>query len=1021
MAEQPDELISATLAGRYWVISQLGVGGMGVAYRAWDEQQGLPVVVKIPKRSVLADPKFAERFRREVRLLQGLSHPHVVPIVDVGDHDGLPFVVMRFLPGGSLSNRRLRDDKGNPRPNPPEMLHLWLPAVAEALDFVHAQGVVHRDVKPANVFFDAFWTAYLGDFGIAKILTESEAFDREETLTGTNIGLGTVEYMAPEQFAPKAEIDGRADQYALAVMVYEMLSGSRPFKGENAHVVVEVITQPPPSLADLRPGLPPGLVRAVHLGLSKKPGERFATCREFAAAALAEVRRMADEPGVARLLCPQCSRILKLPIQAAGRNGTCPKCKGRMMVAADLGALWLVDEERHGEGQDGSDAAHLESVRATASDPLSSFTTLSDANRLPAPSRRGARGRRRSKGGLQSFLVFGVVTLAAVTVGTVAWRPEQRQVPKPMPKPPPSYPGPKPVSSPPIPSPAPGRTPAPDPKEVGTGLRGDYFEGPDLDAGRKKITRIDQKLQRDFVRDPVGQGFPASHFSVRWSGWVVPDETDTFRFVGYSDDGVRIFVNDDKVLDEWSSRAAGFESRPMLLTKGTRHKIVIEYFDVGKGNANLVLDWVGSTMPREPLSSRNLFPADILDVGTLSDSKPLVEEPDPLVPSPADSVGADGPGLTEFVAPRESPNEDVVNSVGMKFKFIPAGEFTMGDPDGRTTETPHKVTLTRPFFMGLHEVTNEQWRKVMGSSPSKFQGGQNPVEQVSWPESKEFCGRLSRIEEEREAGRVYRLPTSAEWEYACRAGTTSKYSFGQEVNLLQEHAWSFANSDNRTHPVGQKKPNPWGLFDMYGNVWEWCSDWRGPYDAVDQVDPQGPVSSELGQRILRGGCWETNPGTHPFHSASRLGLSAVKKSPGIGLRVVLESEHDQARILAAAAEAKGEAKIRARTPLLARQGCNFSAAKREFRFPVHVPPIEGGGGVLEIVVGHSIDDSGDSGMYCELIDANGKRMFKSRARKNGNAVFRHDVTQDSEWTVVVTDHDTSNGNSVTVEVWLVPK
>lgn len=908
MAEQVDELIGETLIGRYWIISQLGVGGMGVAYRAWDEQQGVPVVVKIPKRSVLADPKFAERFRREIRLLQGLSHPHVVPIVDVGDHGGLPFVVMRFLPGGSLSNRRLRDDEGNPRPNQPEMLHLWLPAVADALDYVHAQGVVHRDVKPANVFFDGFWTAYLGDFGIAKILAESDAFDREETLTGTNIGLGTVEYMAPEQFSPKAKIDGHADQYALAVMVYEMLAGQRPFKGESAHVVVEIITQPAPSLADRRPGLAPGLVRAVHRGLSKKPDERFATCSEFAAAALAEVPCLADEPGVARLLCPQCSRILKLPIQAAGRNGNCPKCKGRMMVAADLGALWLLDEERHGEGQDSSDAAHAESMGAAASDPLSSFTTFSDTNRLPTPSRRGARGRRRSQGGLQSLLVFGAVALAAVAVGMVAWRPEPQPVRNPLPrqKPQPPDPSPKSVPPPPVPDPIPPipvpPIPSPDPTPIGTGLLGEYFEGPSLEKARRKMARVDSEIQRDFVRTPVGQGFPSSHFSVRWSGWVVPDETDIYRFVGYSDDGVRIFLDDEKVLDEWSSRATGFESRQMRLTKGTRHKIVVEYFDVGKGNASIVLDWVGRRVPRQPLPARSLFPAGSIDVSNVSGLENLMEESELPAPGPKDPIVPHGPGLSALLEPQDSPKADVVNSVGMKFRLIPAGEFTMGDPDGRATETPHKVTLTKPILVGVHEVTNLQWQEVMGDLPSKFAGAQNPVEQVQWTDAVAFCKKLSEREAEREAGRVYRLPTSAEWEYACRAGTVTRYSFGNQANQLVDHAWFFENANQTTHPVGQKMPNPWGLFDMYGNVWEWCSDWRGPYDANDQVDPQGPARSETGQRVLRGGCWETNPDTHPFHSGARLGLSSGKSAPGIGLRVVFNAKEADSLLTGAQAD-----------------------------------------------------------------------------------------------------------------------
>ena len=356
--ESKNEWIGVVIAGRYRIISRLGTGGMADAYRAWDARSGVPVVIKIPRPLLLEDPRFAERFQREIRLLKQLAHPHIVPIHDAGEHEGSPYVVMRFLPGGTLANRQLRDEHSKPLPNPPGMLHLWLPAVAEALDHAHARGVIHRDVKPANIFFDGLWTAYLGDFGIAKIVAESVLPDDDQPLTRTQMGIGTPDYMAPEQFGNGQPIDGRADQYALAVMVYEIVAGIRPFRGEMAKVIVEVLTQPAPSLAAAHPGVPPTLFAAVHRGLAKLPEDRFSSCQAFAAAALGGVPQLTGEREVARLLCPQCAAMLKLPLTAGGRTGTCPKCRSAMAVAQDLGALLLLGESGPPQSTSGPELDH---------------------------------------------------------------------------------------------------------------------------------------------------------------------------------------------------------------------------------------------------------------------------------------------------------------------------------------------------------------------------------------------------------------------------------------------------------------------------------------------------------------------------------------------------------------------------------------------------------------------------------------------------------------------------------------
>jgi len=222
------------------------------------------------------------------------------------------------------------------------------------------------------------------------------------------------------------------------------------------------------------------------------------------------------------------------------------------------------------------------------------------------------------------------------------------------------------------------------------------------------------------------------------------------------------------------------------------------------------------------------------------------------------------------------------NSIGVELKLLPGGGFTMGQAGGESDETPHQVTLTKPVYIGVYEVTNAQWKRVMGSVPSHWQDADRPVEQVSWEDAVEFCRKLSALPAERQAGRVYRLPTEAEWEYACRAGTDTKYSFGDDESRLDEYGWYDGNSGNQTHPVGKKKPNGWGLFDMHGNVWEWCSDLYGEYPKGAVTDPQGPSGASA--RVFRGGSWLST--ARYCRSANRSG-SGPSFRPSLGFRLAL--------------------------------------------------------------------------------------------------------------------------------------
>lgn len=254
---------------------------------------------------------------------------------------------------------------------------------------------------------------------------------------------------------------------------------------------------------------------------------------------------------------------------------------------------------------------------------------------------------------------------------------------------------------------------------------------------------------------------------------------------------------------------------------------------------------------------------------------------------------------------------EVTNSIGMKLVLIPPGEFMMGSPESEerhlSHEGPqHRVRITRPFYLGVYEVTQEAYERVMGTNPSDFSrdgrdgnwvSGQDtsrfPVESVTWNDAVEFCRRLSVLPAERSAGREYRLPTEAQWEYACRAGTTTPFHFGSVLNGRQANCGGnnpYGTSEKgpylrRTTTVGSYSANGFGLYDMHGNVWEWCSDWYDEnYYANSPVDdPQGPASGL--HRVSRGGGWLSY--AWGCRSADRYGLTSGGGYIGIGFRLAL--------------------------------------------------------------------------------------------------------------------------------------
>lgn len=238
-------------------------------------------------------------------------------------------------------------------------------------------------------------------------------------------------------------------------------------------------------------------------------------------------------------------------------------------------------------------------------------------------------------------------------------------------------------------------------------------------------------------------------------------------------------------------------------------------------------------------------------------------------------------------SPPQVEGEDTplfANSLGMEFRRIPSGTFRMGSALGEDDERPvHTVKITDPFLLGAHEVTQAQWNILMDENPSHLLGPQRPVDSVTWHHARRFINRLN----EKENTELYRLPTEAEWEYAVRGGTTTRFYFGESKKSLSDHAWYGLNSDEQSHRVGQKRSNPFELHDVYGNVWEWTRDAYGSafYERSERANPVNKGGWDA-RRVIRGGGWFEVATT--LRSANRGWARPDAGDPQLGFRVVRE-------------------------------------------------------------------------------------------------------------------------------------
>lgn len=418
-----------------------------------------------------------------------------------------------------------------------------------------------------------------------------------------------------------------------------------------------------------------------------------------------------------------------------------------------------------------------------------------------------------------------------------------------------------------------------------------WFHTRDLPVGQPPVKSINEALRGSRVGIVLGS--PAAESSsqvLRELEWLVINDRPVFLLQLGSTPPAGVlgeFLPQTTVvpLERQCTRAAWRQLEPLLRSAG---------LEPGKANNPTALERL--SLPDKALAKRGLAFAGYAGVLVLLGLGLWLASVGPVRPELSTEVTISGPPIGRFTPVTNAESivrveplplglaGEIRNSLGMKFALIPAGSFTRYSVF-QSTEL-FTISLSRPYYLGVTEVTQQQFRALMDQNPSLFPGDLLPVHHTTWYEAVEFCRRLSELPAERGAGRSYRLPTESEWEFAARAGNGQRFFFGTDSSRLERFDW-VAPIDKNYQPVGGKLPSPWGLYDIYGNAAEWCSDWSGDYPTESQTDPLGPKDGWA--KIVRGGFIGGDP--NQLHSGFRgAGAPEVRSC---GFRVLCELAPDK--------------------------------------------------------------------------------------------------------------------------------
>jgi len=911
----------AVLANRYRIVRQLGQGGMGSVWLAEDTQlDGKQFAIKMLPSILVSNKRAYRQLKDEALVAMKLTHPNIVTLRAFEENNGNPFLVMDYIDGQTLDDYLA--DKGTLGED--EVIGVLRP-IAAALDYAHGEGVVHRDVKPANVMIRKDGHPFILDFGIAREI--------QETLTRVTgkLSSGTLLYMSPEQLngdTPKKE----QDIYSFAAMAYECLKGEPPFvRGAIEDQIKNKQPDPPPGGTQL--------VASVMAGLAKKPADRPESC--------AAVLEGKDSNRVERAERVE-GNVSRRDAEAQSGGADAPRPPqdngGVRRPAEPIGAR--VPRDRTGESR-----------------PVATVAGRRDHK----PSRVVfSRKRKEGVGGKGSGIgkVLGILALFALLAalgGVGAWYYQQQQ---------------EAVRREHARITAERKAQAEEAKRKAEEKRLEAAQkAAKAEAAQIRIEALVQQGKVSCISDE--DGFKARKVALAdvftRAEALFDEKTKRWSeaaqgFSNYVAQGKALIALDGERGTASEKRAEAVNARSRAVKAEaekyapTRWGEAVKLHETANGEFGR-MEFASAKDTFGSVARQFILCADEAKAErerTEAAAKAERERQEAAAKEKSEREARERERRAKWRQEGRQFTVDEPYGFAMTMKWCPAGTFTMGSPsaeEGRyDDEVQHQVTLTKGFWMGETEVTQGQWRKIMdgetvvdlvrkglqddtiyniggkqqtlrqylgmdrNGDPMNRCGDLKddvPVYYVSWNEAVEFCRRLTQ--RERTAGRIpdgyeYRLSTEAEWEYACRAGTTAALPNGRDISILGQNnapalddiAWYGGNSSvgfgagrgvdtanwpEKQYPDGRafarevkgKQANYWGLYDMIGNVWEWCNDWYGGYGYGSATDPTGASSGAF--RVNRGGSWSNR--ARYCRSAFRDRYSPGLRDYFLGFRVAL--------------------------------------------------------------------------------------------------------------------------------------